>query len=468
MKTTVERLPEFPARVKLEVEVESERVEEAVERAYRRAARSLRIPGFRPGRAPRRVVEMYIGKDALWADAIEDLIPEAYREAAKQAAIEPVAQAHIDIVDFGEGKPLTFTAEVDVKPDVVLGDYKGLAVEKRVRKVTDADVDELLERIRQNQAQLVTAEKDALEKGDFAVIDYDGFIDDEPFRGGAGRGEIVEAAGGGFVPGFSEQLVGMKIGEEREIKVTFPENAREDLAGKEAKFIVRLQEIKTRIVPELDDEFAKDVSDFETLEELRDDARRRLEQAAQSDAEMELEAAVIRMVADNASVNIPEVMIEQEIQLMKQELEFSLLRSGLRLEDYLKINNLTEEQLKADLRPGAEQRVRNDLVLEAIARAEGLPVTEEEVDERIRALYGAGREEEELQKLLADEDRRSVARENLLRLKAIRWLIDNANITVVEYEPEESALPEGGAQDAAGGDEESGTQAAEPSGEDEK
>jgi len=440
MKTTVERLPDFPARVKLQVEVEAERVEQAVDRAYRRVARSLRIPGFRPGRAPRKVVEMYIGKDALWQEALEDLVPEAYREATKQAAVEPVAQAHIDIVDYGEGKPLTFTAEVDVKPEVVLGAYKGLSVEKRVRKVTDADVDEVLERLRQNQAQLVAADKTTLEKGDFAVIDYDGFIDGQPFQGGAGRGEIVEAGGGSFLPGFAEQLVGMSVGEEREITVRFPDNARQDLAGKEAKFVVRLKEIKTRVVPELDDEFAKDVGDFETLAELRADVRKRLEEAAQREADVDLEAALIRMAADNATVNIPEVMIEQEIELMKQELEFSLLRSGLRLQDYLQMNNLTEEQLKADLRPGAEQRVKNDLVLEAIGRAEGLSVSEEEVDERIRAAYGPGRNEEELKKLLADEDRRAVARENLLRLKAIRWLIDNADVTVVEYEPETPAV----------------------------
>lgn len=455
MKTIVERLPDYPARVKLEVEVESERVEEAVERAYRRVARSLRIPGFRPGRAPRKVVEMYVGKEALWQEAIEDLIPEAYREAARQAAVEPVAQAQIDIVDYGEGKPLTFRAEVDVKPEVTLGEYKGLNVEKRVRKITDADVDELLERIRNNQAQLVTADKDALAEGDFAVIDYDGFIDGEPFRGGAGRGELVEVGAEDFLPGFTEQLVGMKIGEEREVEVRFPDNAREDLAGKQAKFRVRLQEIKTRIVPDLDDELAKEVGDFETLEELRADARKRLEEAAASEAEVELEATVIRMAADNASVDIPEVMIDQEVEQMKQELEFSLMRSGLRLEDYLKMNNLTEEQLRADLRLGAEQRVKTDLVLEAIGRAEGLQVSEEEVDERIRILLGSGRSEEELKELLADEDRRDVARANLLRLKAIRWLIDNANVTVVEYEPEaeQSTAKEDATEDAADSDE---------------
>lgn len=457
MKTTVELLPDFPARVKLEVEVGPERVEQAVDRVYRRVVRDLRIPGFRPGRAPRKIVEMYIGKEALLQEAIEDLVPELYREAAKQAEIDPVAQAQIDIVDFGDGKPLTFTAEVDVKPDVTLGEYKGLAVEKRIRKITDEDVDAMLERIRQSQAQLVTSEKETVDEGDFAVIDFDGFIDDEPFQGGAGRGEVVEVGGEGFLPGFTEQLVGMKIDEEREVEVTFPEEAREDLAGKQAKFVVRLQEIKERIVPELDDELAKDVGDFDTLEELRADARKRLEEAAANDAEVELESTVIKMVTDGASVDIPEVMIDQEIEQMKQEFEYSLLRSGMRLQDYLEMNDLTEEQLEADWRPGAAQRVKTDLVLEAIGRAENLPVSEEEVDERIRLLLGPGRDEKEIAELVADEDRRDVARTNLLRIKAIRWLIDNADVTEVEYEPttdeQEESSEAKETDEAAGSDE---------------
>src|SRR5690606_13554975 len=210
MKTTVERLPDHPARVVLEVEVEPERVEQAVDRVYRRVVRDLRIPGFRKGRAPRKIVEMYLGKDALLQEAIEELVPAAYREAAKQAEIDPVSRAQIDIIDFGEGKPLTFKAEVDVKPEVTLGEYKGLAVE---------------ERIRQNNARVETAEKEAGEEGDYAVIDFDRYIDGEPFRGCAGRGELVAVTPEAFVPGFAQQLIGMKPGEEREVTVTFPEDA---------------------------------------------------------------------------------------------------------------------------------------------------------------------------------------------------------------------------------------------------
>lgn len=449
MKTRVERLPDYPARVMLEVEVEPERVEQAVDQVYRRVVRSLRIPGFRPGRAPRKIVEMHVGKEALLQEAVEDLIPQLYREAAREADIEPVAQAQIDIVDFGDGQPLKFKAEVDVKPDVKLGEYRGLAVEKRVRKVTDEHVEGVLERIRQNSAQLVTSEKDAVEKGDFAIIDFDGFIDDEAFQGGAGRGQLIEVGGEGFLPGFSEQLVGMRIGDEREIEVQFPEDARDDLAGKQAKFLVRLQEIKTRIVPELDDELAKEVGEFDTLDEMRADARQRLEEAAANDAAAELESSVIKLATDAATVDIPEVMIDQEVEQMQREFQLSLAQSGLRLQDYLDMNDMTEEQLKADLRPGAAQRVKSDLVLEAIGRAERLEVTEEEVDDRLRTLLGPGHDEKELKEMLADEDRRDVARANLLRLKAIQWLVDHADVTEVEYEPEDdveaaSATEEGG------------------------
>lgn len=453
MKTHVERLPDHPARVLLEVEVEPERVERAVDQVYRRVVRTLRIPGFRPGRAPRKIVEMHVGKEALLQEALEDLIPELYREAAREADIHPVAQAEIDIVDFGDGVPLKFKAEVDVKPDVTLGEYKSLAVEKRIRKVTDEHVANVLERLRQGQARLVTSEKEALEEGDFAVIDYDGFIDDEAFPGGAGRGETVEVGPGGFLPGFSEQLVGMKLGEEREIEVQFPEDAREDVAGKTAKLVVRLQEMKVRVEPELDDELAKDLGEFDTLEELRADARKRLEDAAAADAAMELESTVIKLATDAATVDIPEVMIEQEIEQMERELQLSLARSGLRLQDYLEMNEITREQLTEDLRPGAEQRVKSDLVLEAIARAEGLQVTEAEVDERMRELLGPGRDEKELEKMLADEDRRDVSRNSLLRMKAIQWLVDNAQVTEVEYDPaeeEEQAEGEGDGASAAG------------------
>jgi len=244
MNTRVERLPGHPARVVLEVEVEPERVERTVDAVYRRLVRRLRIPGFRPGKAPRPIVEMHLGKNALYLEAVDELLPQAYREAVRAANIEPVAQAKIDIIEFGAGKPLKFKAEVDVKPEVQLGDYRGLAVEKRVRKVTEKDVDEVINALREQFAELVTVDKEKVEPGDYAVVDFEGYIDGQPFRGGAGKGDIVRVGDEGVLPAFSQQLVGMAPGEEREFDVTFPEGAREDLAGKTARFRVRLLEIK--------------------------------------------------------------------------------------------------------------------------------------------------------------------------------------------------------------------------------
>ncbi|HEY8497467.1 MAG TPA: trigger factor, partial [Limnochordales bacterium] len=345
MNTRVERLPGHPARVVLEVEVEPERVERTVDAVYRRLVRRVRIPGFRPGKAPRPIVEMHLGKDALYVEAVDELVPQAYREAVRAANIEPVAQAKIDIIDFGAGKPLKFKAEVDVKPEVQLGDYRGLAVEKRVRKVTDKDVDEVIDALREQFAELVTVEKEKVEPGDYAVVDFEGHIDGRPFRGGAGKGEIVRVGDEGVLAAFSEQLVGMAPGEEREFDLTFPEGAREDLAGKTARFRVRLLEIKQRRVPAADDEFAKDVGEFETIAELREDRRKRLEEAAEWAADAEMRDKLLELAVNNAQVELPEVMVEQELARMKDEFEYSLWARGLTLERYLQASEQTEEQL---------------------------------------------------------------------------------------------------------------------------
>lgn len=439
MKTHVERLPDHPARVLLEVEVEAARVDAAVDEAYRRIVRQLRIPGFRPGRAPRQIVEMHVGKEALLQEAVDELIPELYVEATRQNDLSPVDRATIDIVDMGVDKPLKFTAEVDVKPDVTLGDYEGVAAERRVRKVDDAAVEEMVERTREQMAQLVTTDKTALEEGDFAIIDFEGFMDGEPFQGGAARGQTVEIGAGGFIPGFEEQLVGMAPDEEKEIDVTFPEDYREDLAGKPAKFRVKLLEIKERQVPDLDDEFAKDTGQFDTLEEMRADFRTRLETAAAEEADNGLRSALVTQVSEAASVEIPEVMVDHELEHMVREMQLNLAQSGIPWEHYLEMLETTEDDWKEQVRDDARTRVKQDLVLEAIARAEGLQPEEEDVDERLRNLIGPDRDEEETAAMLADEDRRNVARDGLLRTRALEWIVERAEITEVEYDAEDEA-----------------------------
>lgn len=443
MKTHVKRLPDHPARVLLEVEVEAARVEEAVEQAYRRIVRNLRIPGFRPGRAPRRVVEMHVGKETLLQEAVDDLIPELYREATRQTEIDPVDRARIDIVDMGVDQPLKFTAEVDVKPEVTLGQYEGIAAERRLLKVDDEAVERMVESMREQMAQLVNVEKEALEDGDFAIVDFEGFIDDEPFQGGAARGETIEIGGGRFVPGFEEQLIGMTPEEERDIEITFPEDYREDLAGKPATFRVKLLEIKERRLPDLDDEFAKDTGQFDTLDEMRTNFRNRLETSAAERADDELRADLLKQVSEEAQVDIPAVMIEQELEQMQREMQLSLAQSGIRWEHYLQMSETTEDEWRAESRSDAEQRVKQDLVLLTIGRAQKLHPEEEAVDERLRELLGPGRDERELKQMLADEDRRDVVRESLLRTRALEWLVEHAQVTQVEYEAGDEADAEG-------------------------
>lgn len=449
MKTRVERLPDHPARVLLEVEVDAARVEEAIEQVYRRVVRNLRIPGFRPGRAPRKIVEMHVGKEALLQEAVDDLIPQLYREASREAEIEPVDRAQIDIVDMGVDQPLKFTAEVDVRPDVTLSDYKGIKTERRLRKVDDDAVEQMVESMRQQMAQLVNVEKDALEEGDFAIIDFEGFMDGEPFQGGAAKGQTLEIGAGNFVPGFEEQLVGMAVDEEREIELTFPEDYHEHLAGKPAMFRVKLHEIKERRLPELDDEFAKDTGQFDTLAEMRDDFRERLEQSAAEQADRDLRIAVVTELAEGVDVDIPEAMIEQELEQIQREMQMSLAQSGIGWEHFLQMSELTEEKWQEEARPDAEQRVKQDLALLAVGKEQSLQPDEDDVDARLRELLGPNREERELKEMLADEDRRDVVRESLLRERALDWLVEHADVTEVEYDPEEEAETDESATDAA-------------------
>ncbi|HEY8417323.1 MAG TPA: trigger factor [Limnochordales bacterium] len=450
MNTRVERLPGHPSRVVLEVEVEPERVERAVDSVYRRLARQVRIPGFRPGKAPRPVVEMHLGKDALYLEAVDELIPQAYREAVRQTSLEPVAQAKIDIIDYGAGKPLKFKAEVDVKPEVKLGQYRGLAVEKRIRKVTEKDVDRVIDALREQFAELVKAEKERLEPGDYAVVDFEGLIDGKPFRGGAAKGEIIRVGADGVLPAFSEQLVGMAPGEDREFELTFPPEAREDLAGKTAKFRVHLHEIKQRRVPEADDEFAKDVGEFETIADLRADRRRRLEEAEERAAEVAMRDALMEQAVANSEVELPPVMVDQELNRLRDEFVLNLWQNGLTLERYLELTQQTEADLEERLRPSAAQRVKAELVLEAIAKAEGLEPTEEEIDARLQELFASVQDTKEREERIRNEDNRLAVRDSLRRAKAMDFLVQHAQVTVTEYEPAAETAQAGDATETGG------------------
>lgn len=427
MKATAERVEKN--RVALQVEVDAERVDAALERAYRKVASRVNVPGFRKGRVPRKVIEARFGKELLYDEALEELIPVAYREALEATQTDPIDQPRLSDVEIEAGKPLRFRAEVDVKPEAELGEYKGLKVEKLVEQVEEKDVEHILDHLREDHAELVAAERDQVEKGDFAVIDFDGFIDGEPFSGGAGRGQLLEIGSGRFIDGFEEQLLGAKVGEVTEVKVTFPEDyPSEALQGREALFKVTVKELKVKRLPDLDDEFAKDVGDAETLEELKAKIRNDLEAAAAARAEREMRDRLVRMVRDNASVEAPSVMVEGELAEMVNEFARSLAYSGINPQAYLERSGKSIDDLKEEFRPEAEGRVKARLVLETIAKREGIAVDPNELQARIDEIAAGRRDGEAVRKEFEEPERRAALKESLLMEKVVDFLVAEAEV----------------------------------------
>lgn len=332
-------------KVQLKVEVEKKRVNDALDKAFRKIAKEVVIPGFRKGKVPRKVLESRYGKEILHRDAFDFLVPEAYNEAIKIAEIEPIDQPVIEDFFISENEPATFTAVVEVKPVVKLGDYTGLGIEKEKVEVSAEDIENVL-KIRQEQhAELVSVEKEVVEKGDFVIIDFTGFINGEKFPGGSAEEYTLEIGSGSFIPGFEEQLVGKKVGEETELKVSFPEDYRaENLAGKEAVFKVNIKELKVKKLPELDDDFAKDVSDFETLEELKEDIKKKLLEQKENRAQVEFENKLIEAVTNNAEVDVPDILIEDELDIMLENMNYNLSLQGINVEQYFQYMGIEKDK----------------------------------------------------------------------------------------------------------------------------
>jgi trigger factor len=434
MKSTVEKLGKN--QVALEVEVAEERVEKALDEASRKVARQVRIPGFRPGRAPRRVIEMRLGPEVLYQEALEELVPEAYVQALRDNDLTPIDNPDFDILEMEVGRPLRFKATVELKPEVTLGEYKGLEATKQTKRVTNDDVDRVLEEMREQNAQLVDSEKEGIETGDFVVIDFTGYVDDQPFPGGAAEGYTLEIGRGYFIPGFEEQLIGAKLKETRQVVVTFPEDYQHSqLAGQEARFDVKIQAIKEKSYPALNDDFAKDVGDFETLLELRADIRQRLEETAGQIAERQLEDDLMKQIAQRSSVDIPNIMIERQMDQKRQRMERELQYSGLTVDQYMEIMDLAEEELEAKWRTEAEAEVKLALVLEALVAAENISVSDEELDEYIKELAGDGPNSALRQAHL--ESQKEGLQDQLAGEKAVEVIKANAKITEVTVdEPE--------------------------------
>lgn len=382
----------------LTFEIPSEEFEKALDQAFKKVSKDVQIPGFRKGKIPRKIFESRFGEESLYQDAIDMILQPAYRNAIQETDIEPIEQPEVDIENIERGEPLVFTAEVKVKPEVTLGEYKGLEVEEESTEVTDEEVEEKLESLRQEQAELVVKEEGTVEEGDTVVMDFEGFLGEEAFEGGKGENQSLEIGSGQFIPGFEEKLVGKELDADTEIEITFPEEYHaEDLAGKDAIFKVKIHEVKYKELPELDDEFAKDVDEeAETLDELKAKKREELETQKKQDAENKKRESLVNQVSDNAEVDIPEVMVDTELDGMVQEFEQRLQSQGMTMEMYEQFSGQDKNALKEQMKDDAEKRVKTNLTLEAIVEAENLEVSEEDVDQeldKMASMYGAEKEQ---------------------------------------------------------------------------
>ena len=379
MSVQVEKLEKNMA--KLTVEVPAEDVEKAIQGAYQKTKKSINIPGFRKGKAPRQLIEKMYGKEVFYSDAVDAMLPKAYSDAVEECGEEIVSYPKIDVVQIESGKPFIFTAEVAVKPAVTLGEYKGIQVEKAPIEVTDEEIEAQVNKEREANSRTVTVEDRAVQKGDIATIDFEGFVDGVAFDGGKGENYDLEIGSNTFIPGFEDQLVGAEIGKELDVNVTFPEEyGAKELAGKEAVFKCKVNGIKVKELPEADDEFAQEVSEFDTLDEYNADIKAKLLKDKEDEAKRAKEDAVIGKIVENATMDIPDAMVEYQTQQMLDDFGRRMQSQGLSLEQYFQFTGMTEADYKEQMKPRALQNIQSRLVLEAVAEAEKLEATEEDLE----------------------------------------------------------------------------------------
>lgn len=415
-------------QVTLTIEVEAAEVTKAVNKAAKRLANRVNIPGFRKGKAPRIIVERHVGTDALMQEAFDLIAPQAFDNALKEQKIEPVTRPNIDIVTLEDGKDLVFKATVTPRPEVKLGDYKGLKVEKQVAEVKDEDVEKQIKNFQDRQGKMVDApEGAAVENGDFTTLNFEGFVDGTPFEGGKGEDYPLQIGSGSFIPGFEDQLVGAKIGEEKEVNVTFPEEYHsKDLAGKAAMFKCTIKSIKRKELPEINDELAKKVSKFDTLDELKADIRKNLEENAERKAENDQKSVAIEQATNNIQVDIPAVMIDNRVTAMIQEMAMRLEQQGMKLEQYLQYAGTDIAKIREDYRETAEKNVKTDLMLEEVAKAEDIKVEAKDLDAEVAAMAAAyGATPQQVQKIIKEQGRIGDLAASVLRKKTAQFIIDN-------------------------------------------
>ena len=415
--------------VRLEIEVDAAKFEEGLQKSYLKNIKRFNVPGFRRGKAPRNIVERYYGVEVLYEDAVNIVCSEAYDKAIEENDIHPVDRPDIDIKQIEKGKSLIFTADVTVRPEVALGQYKGIEVEKINVIVTEDDVDKEIQKIAEKSARLITVEDRGIQKGDIADIDFEGFIDGVPFEGGKASGYRLEIGSGNFIDGFEDQLIGAMPGDDVEVNVTFPEDySNEELAGKAALFKVIINDVKIKELPIIDDEFAKDVSEFDTLEEYKNDIRQKLKEAAEQRAKHETEEKIINKVCENAEVDIPDVMIQRQIDNLVRDFDARLRYQGLDLEKYLNIMGLEYQDFRNQFENRARVEVKTQLVLDAICKAENIEATEDEYENELYKLAENYKTDvEEFKKHLQNNDIEYI-KDTIKMRKTVQLLIDSAKI----------------------------------------
>ena len=426
MSTKIEKT-ENKNEVKLEFTIEAKKFDEAIMKVYQKSARYFNIPGFRKGKAPFNIVERMYGDEIFYEDAFNELVPSIYEKEIEDNKIEAVSKPEINIVKMKKGEDLVFTALVQTKPEVKLGKYKGIELKKVEYPVTDEDVEHELAHVQEHNARIITVEDRPVQDKDIAVIDFQGFVDGKAFEGGKAEKHELEIGSKTFIPGFEDQVIGMKVGEEKDINVKFPEDYfSKDLAGKDATFKVKLHEIKEKQLPALDDEFAKDVSEFDTLKDYKTSIKEKKQAQNDDKAKHETENLAIEAVSNETKIDIPSGMIETEIDAMIRDLEQQLSYQGINLDQYLKIMNKTRKEIEENYKEQAEKNVKSRLILEAIIKEEKIESTDEEINAKIKEMAtNYGRKEEELSK---NEALKEYIANNIKTEKAIELIIKNAKI----------------------------------------
>ena len=414
--------------VKLNVTIEASKFDEAIKKVYFKSAKYFNIPGFRKGKAPMNIVEKYYGKEIFYEDAFNEVVPEELEKAVEENKLEVVSRPDIEVTQIGKGQDLIFTAVFQTKPEAELGKYKGVEIKKIEYKVTDEDIDHELGHMQEHNSRLVSVDDRPVEKGDIANIDFEGFVDGVAFDGGKAEGHDLEIGSNTFIPGFEDQVIGMKIDEEKDINVKFPdEYFSKDLAGKDATFKVKVNEIKKKELPELDDEFAKDVSEFDTLKELKASIKEKQQKQNDERAKYETQDAVIKAVCENMKVEIPSGMIETETENMLKDMEQRLAYQGLKLDQYLQIMGKTKEDMQKEYEPEAIEAIKSRLALEAVIKAEKIEVADVDVEEKMKEMaknYGKENDEE----FMKNENVINYIKKGLESEKALEFLAENAKI----------------------------------------